>query len=174
MSRKVKEYMVSEMADRFSDLDEHGCVFVGYQGLSANETAEVRGQLRDVGAEMMVVRNRLFRITLDEIGIPELKELVDGPTAVITGEDPVQAAKAVDEAMDIAPEISVLGGYAEGELLDSENVEKLAELPDRDTLLSQVLSGISAPAQQFVNCINGSMRRLASVLQQVKEKKEEE
>ncbi len=174
MSRKIKEFMIAEMADRFSELDEHGCVFVEYQGLSANESAEVRGQLKEDGAEMMVVRNRLFNIALEEIGIPELKELVEGPTAVVTGSDPVQAAKAIDEAVDVAPEMSVLGGYAEGEVLSPEGVKKLAELPDRETLLGQVLAGISAPAQQFVNCINGSMKRVASVLQQVKEKKEEE
>lgn len=174
MSRKIKEYMVAEMADRFSGLDEHGCVFVGYQGLSANESAQVRGQLKEDGAEMMVVRNRLFNIALDELGIPELQDLVDGPTAVVMGDNPVQAAKAIDGAVDMAPEISVLGGYAEGEVLKPEGVKKLAELPDRETLLGQVLAGISAPAQQFVNCLNGSMRRFACALQQLKEKREEE
>lgn len=174
MSRKIKEYMISEMAERFSGVDECGCVFVGYQGLSANESAEVRGQLREDGAKMMVVRNRLFRIALDEIGIPELKSLVDGPTAVVTGDDPVQAAKAVDDAIDVAPEISILGGYAEGEVLAPEDIERLADLPDRKTLLTQVLGGIQAPAQRFVNCLNGSMQRLGSVLRQIQQKKEEQ
>lgn len=174
MSRKVKKYMVSEMAERFSGVDECGCVFVGYQGLSANESSEVRGQLREDGAEMMVVRNRLFRIALDEMGIPELKEMVDGPTAVVMGDDPVQAAKAIDDAVEIAPEITVLGGYAEGDVLTPEDIETLADLPDRETLLTQVLAGMQAPAQRFVNCLNGSMQRLGSVLMQIKEKKEEE
>mgnify|MGYP006280067971 CR=1 FL=1 len=174
MSRKVKQFMVQEMADRFSDLDEHGCVLVGYQGIGANKSAQLRGQLAEDGADMMVVRNRLFRIALDELGISEMKNLVDGPTAVVTAEDPVQAAKAVDEAAEVAPALAVLGGYAEGEVLDPAGVEKLADLPDRDTLLSQVLAGMSAPAQQFVNCLNGTAMRLASVLNQIKEKKEEE
>ena len=174
MSRKVKKMMVSEMADRFADLQEHGCVLVGYRGLSANQAANVRSQLAKEDAEMMVVRNRLFRIALEQLGMLDIEEVVDGPTAVVTGEDPVQAAKAIDEATEIAPELSVFGGYAEGKVLSPEEVEKLMELPDRETLLSQVLAGMSAPAQQFVNCLNGALLRLGSVLRQVKDQREEE
>lgn len=174
MSRKLKRLMVAEMADRFSDLQEHGCVLVGYRGLSANEAAQLRGQLAEEGTDMMVIRNSLFRMALEEIGVPELSGAVDGPTAVVRGDDPVEAAKAVDAATEVAPALAVLGGYAEGRLLSPDEVSKLAELPDRETLLTQVLIGMSAPARQFVNCLNGSLRQLASVFRQIKENKEEE
>jgi large subunit ribosomal protein L10 len=174
MSRKLKKLMVAEMADRFSDLDDHGCVLVGYRGLSANQAAELRGQLAEDGTEMMVIRNSLFRMALEEIGVPELSQIVDGPTAVVRGADPVQAAKAVDSASEIAPTLAVLGGYAEGKVLSADEVNKLAELPDRETLLVQVLMGMSAPARQFANCLNGALLQLASVFRQIKEKKEEE
>lgn len=174
MSRKLKSMMVSEMADRFSGLNQHGCVLVGYRGLSANESAHLRGQLAEKGTDMMVIRNSLFRMALEEIGIPELSQVVDGPTAVVRGDDPVQAAKAVDEATEIAPELAVLGGYAEGEVLGPEEVSRLAQLPDRETLLSQVLTGMSAPARQFANCLNAGLRQLGSVFHQIKEKKQQQ
>lgn len=174
MSRKLKKLMVAEMADRFSDLDEHGCVLVGYRGLSANDASNLRGQLAEDGTDMMVIRNSLFRMALEEIGVPELGEAVDGPTAVVRGEDPVQAAKAVDAATEIAPTLAVLGGYAEGKVLSPEEVDRLAQLPDRQTLLVQVLTGMSAPARQFANCLSGGLRQLASVFRQIKDQKEEE
>ncbi|MFW6279543.1 MAG: 50S ribosomal protein L10, partial [Planctomycetota bacterium] len=67
MSRRVKQYMVQEMAERFSDLEDCGCVLVHYQGLGANEAAEVRGKLNEQNADMMVIRNNLFKIALEEL-----------------------------------------------------------------------------------------------------------
>jgi large subunit ribosomal protein L10 len=174
MSRKVKEWMVKELAERFSGIDEHGCVMIGFRGLDSTEADRTRGVLLENGTEMMVVRNRLFKLSLEKIGLPELQELLDGPTAVVEGEDAVQAAKAVAEAREEAEQIEVRGGYVEGRVLDAEGVQKLADLPSREVLLTQVLTGMVAPARQFANCMQGALRQLASIFQQMKEKKEEQ
>ena len=174
MSRKLKEMMVDEMTDRFAGLREHGCVVVGFRGVSADDSVRLRTALTEKGAQMMVVRNRLFAIALQQLGVPELGDLLEGPAAVVTGEDPVQAAKAVDAASELAPALSVLGGYAEGSVLDVATVERLAQLPGRQTLLAQVLTCIQAPAQRFANCLKAGIRQLGSVLYQIEQKKRRE
>jgi len=174
MSRKLKEMMVDEMTDRFAGLREHGCVVVGFRGVSAGDSVRLRTVLKEKGAQMMVVRNRLFAIALQQLGAPQLGNLLEGPAAVVTGEDPVQAAKAVDAASELAPALSVLGGYADGSLLDAAGVEKLAGLPSRETLLAQTLACIQAPAQRFANCLKAGIQQLASVLYQIEQKKRRE
>jgi large subunit ribosomal protein L10 len=174
MSRRLKEWMVGELSSRFSRLDEHGCVVVGFRGLDANEASQCRGILSENGADMMVIRNRLFEIALDEIGAPELKALLEGPTAVVIGEDAVQAAKAIAEAAEENEELDVRGGYAEGKILEAEEVEKLAALPDRETLLTQVLCAVISPASRFVTGINRTMQRFACAVKELEKKRAEE
>ncbi len=174
MSRKLKDLMIQEYTDRFSDLGRCGCVVFGYQGLDANATAEVRRLFGKHGSEMFVIRNRLMALSLEEIGIPELKNCFRGPSAIVKGDDPVQAAKAVEAARKEYAALTVYGGYAEGKLLAQEDVERLADIPDREVLLSRTLGLISSPAQRFVNGLNNAMVRFVSVVNQLKEKKEGE
>ncbi len=169
MSRRIKGLMIREFADRFSGLQQNGCVVVGLTGLSAEDSTELRGLLSEKGARMMVVRNRLFAIALDELGLPELKQLLDGAMAVISGQSPVQAAKAAEDVAENFKCLNVVGGYAEGHILDRAGVERLASLPDRQTLLAQSLSCMCSPALRFVSCLQGTLQRLAAVLDQLRE-----
>lgn len=174
MSRKLKELMVKEMADRFGEVSDIGCVVVGLKGLSGRQAAQVRATLSENGARMMVVRNRLFKIAMDEAGVSGLAQLLDGSSAVVTGADVVQAAKATEAALQGSDALSVLGGYADGRVLDAGGVEKLASLPTREVLLGQVLSCMCAPAQGFLGCLQAAGRQLASVFRQIKENKQQE
>jgi large subunit ribosomal protein L10 len=174
MSRKLKETMVQEMSERFSEVRRRGCVVVGFQGLDGTQAVRFRRRLSERGGRMTVVRNRLLAISLQQLGVPEIESLLQGPSAVITAEDPVQAFKAVTEIMGETPGITLRGGYADGRVLDAGSVQKIAKLPDRQTLLTQLVTCMVAPAQRLAGCFNAVPAQLASVLSQVKESKEKE
>lgn len=174
MSRKVKELMVDEFAKRLSSIPEKGCVVVGFNGVVAEEATAVRNTLAEKNARMMVVRNRLVSLGLEQLDVPELKQLLDGPTAFVLGEEPVETAKVTDKATEETEGLHIKGGFLEGRLLAAEEVESLAALPDRETLLSQTLMCMMSPAQMFVNGINQVFFQFVSVLDQVKEQKEKE
>jgi large subunit ribosomal protein L10 len=118
----------------------------------------------------MVVRNRLVSLSLEQLDVPELKQLIDGPTAFVLGEEPVETAKVAEKVTEETAGLSIRGGFLEGRLLAAEEVGNLAALPDRETLLSQTLMCIMSPAQMFVNDINQMFFQFASVLRQLKEK----
>jgi len=174
MSRKLKELMVNQMGEGFSGLQQCGCVVVGFRGLAAAESNEVRRLLAASGARMMVVRNRLFAIALERMGAREVSQLLDGPSAVITAADPVQAARAAGRAAEDFPALTLKGGYVDGHVLDEAGIKKLATLPPREVLLTQVLTCMQSPAQRFANCLCGAIGRLATALRLVRDKKQQE
>lgn len=174
MPRKIKEQMVKELTEKFQGIGQCGCVVLGYKGMKAQESASVRRLISERGARMTVVRNALFGLALKELGRSEIGELLDGPTAIVTGEDIVQAAKAAGDAVKICPALSLVGAYAEGHILDAAGVERLAALPSREVLLSQALSCMCAPAQKFVNCLTGLTVKLAGLFDQLRKKREAE
>ena len=66
------------------------------------------------------------------------------------------------------------GGYVDGEVVDSTRIAYLSKLPSRDVLLAQVLYGLCAPLGRFANCLNSLLRKFASVLGQLEEKRGKE
>ena len=172
MSRKLKEMMVAEMTDRFAGLEKNGCIVVSFRSLSAQNSANVRAILEERGAHMTVVRNRLFAVALKGLGMAELGEALDGPSAIVTGQDAVAAAKAAEEASKSAPGLELAGGFAEGRVLTAQAVAKLASLPSREVLLSQVLTCMVSPAQRLVNGLSLTIQRVACVLDQLRATKQ--
>ncbi len=174
MPHKVKELMVEELTERFEDLAETGCVLVAFDGLAADQAAAVRSVIRAAGGEMMVVKNTLFAIALDRLGVEKLKALVAGPTAVVHAEDPVCAARAVKEAADEHPALRVRGGYADGKVVDAAAVAKLAEIPDRETLLSMIAGALQAPLRRLLFGLTAKQRALLNGLVQLRDRNQQE
>lgn len=174
MPHKIKELMVEELTERFGDLGETGCVLVAFDGLEADEAGAVRSVIREAGGNMMVVKNTLFAIMLDRMGAEKLKELLHGPTAVVQAENPVDAAKAVKHAAQEHRALRVRGGYADGKVIDAELVEKLAEIPDRDTLLAMIAGALQSPLRRLMFGLQAKQRALLNGLMQLRDKKEEE
>lgn len=174
MPSKLKETMVRELAAKFGDIDRTGCVVVGCLGLKARESGRARAMLLQAGARMTTVRNAMLSVALKQIGAPDIGDLLDGPSALITAEDAVCAARAAKEVLSGVSGLVLMGGYAEGRVLDKAGMERLADLPGRETLLSQTLTCIMAPAQQLVNCFAGVMIELAGLFEELRKKKEAE
>ena len=173
MARRLKEIIVGELADRFRDLPEKGCVVVDCTGVNGQDSFQMRSRMSQDGVRMTVVRNAMFHIALDQVGVPGLKPLVDGPTAIVDGQDAVSAARATQEAAKTVPALTVRGGYAEGHLLDPAGVQRLADLPDRETLLAQTVGCVAAPARRLAGCLAGALVRLAGLLEELRKKREE-
>lgn len=139
-------------------------VVVDYRGLTVAEVTELRKQLREAGVEMHVVKNTMARKAAEIAEIEGLEEVFTGPTAIAFSEEEVVApAKILVEFSEEAKALEVKGGYMEGEVVSIETIESVAKLPNRDGLLSMLLSVLQAP-----------IRNTALVFKAVAEKKEEE
>ncbi|MFO8007506.1 MAG: 50S ribosomal protein L10 [Candidatus Brocadiia bacterium] len=175
MPKRVKELMVEELEERFRDIKETGCVMVDVTGLSADESRLVRSGLRQqAGGRMMVVKNSLMRIALERMGAQDLEPLVDGPTAIVRADSAPAAARAVSEAAEEHPALTLKGGYAEGHLMDAAGIEKLAEIPPRDELLSMLAGAFLAPLRRLLRGMTAKQRTLANGLMQLRDRKREQ
>ncbi len=67
-----------------------------YAGIPVNQMVELRRAMRAGGVEFTIVKNTLLALAADEAQKPQLKDIVNGPTAIAFGyDDPVEAAKAM-------------------------------------------------------------------------------
>ncbi|MGI6097576.1 MAG: 50S ribosomal protein L10 [Dethiobacteria bacterium] len=150
-------------------------VFTDYRGLNVPELNELRNQLRENGAEYKVVKNTFTRRAVKEIGLEELEQYLEGPTAVAFGyEDAAAPAKTLLKFSKENEAFSIKVGILEGKIIDVKRVKSLGELPSREVLLGQVCGAFQAPIAGFVNVLQGNIRSLVYALQAVQEKLESE
>ncbi|HOO63263.1 MAG TPA: 50S ribosomal protein L10 [Synergistaceae bacterium] len=152
-------------------------IIVEYRGLTVAQMTDVRSKVREAGGEMKIGKNTLFRIALEEAGLPVPQEHTLGANAYTMVYDDVAAvAKAL---RDFAKEkknkdLLIKAGILGGKVLESEQVLALADLPSREQLLGQVVGTMAGPIRGLVTVLSGNVRGLVTALSQIKEQKEKD
>ena len=69
-----------------------------YSNIGVNEMTDLRRRARDAGVEFVVIKNTLMHRAADAANKPQIKEIVNGPTAIAFGYDePMDVAKTLSE-----------------------------------------------------------------------------
>ena len=150
---------------------------VDYQGLSAEQIGALRSKVRDAGGRLLVAKNTLINVVLKEQGIEGFDEKLRGPTAlVLIDEDPVEPVKALTDFADDNPKDlpAPKGGLMQGAMVEAEAFSRIAKLPTRDALLSELVGVLQAPLQQLVGVLQAPPQNLVSVLNNYSERLKEE
>ncbi|WP_377887104.1 50S ribosomal protein L10 [Alkalihalobacillus sp. R86527] len=157
-----KKKLVTEIADKLRD--SQSTIFVDYRGLDVSEVTELRKQLRDANVEFRVYKNTMTRRAAEELELTDLNEHLVGPTAVaFSNEDVVAPAKILNNFAKDHQALEIKTGVIEGSVVSYEKIKELADLPNRDGLLSMLLSVLQAP-----------MRNMALATKAVADQKEDQ
>jgi large subunit ribosomal protein L10 len=168
MNREQKATLVEELVGQLQSAD---AVFaVDYRGISVSQAADLRSRLRDADAVFRVVKNSLTERATDQAGTEALKPLLEGPTALafVSG-DAALAAKALNDAARTMGTLEFKGGLLNGAPLTSEEVQRIARLPAREVLHSQLVGTIASPLSGLVRTLNALIAGLAIQLGQMAE-----
>lgn len=172
MVRPEKKAAVEEIADKLDRAKS--LVFTDFVGLNVEEMTELRDKLREAGVEYKVVKNTLAKIAARQEGLDKLTDEFTGPTAIAFGmEDVVSPAKVLVDFDEEHEVFDIKGGFLNGDLINDEKVKSLADIPSKEVLLSQLLAGMQAPISGLVNVLQGNIRGLVQVIDQIKNQKEE-
>jgi len=136
-------------------------VLVDYKGISVADDTKLRKELREAGVEYFVVKNTLLERAAEQVGFDALKEHLNGTSALaVSKEDPVVAAKILTKYADSTKgKFTVKAGFVDGGVIDAAKVSELGNLPNREGLLSMLLSALT-----------GNLRGLACALNAIAEK----
>jgi large subunit ribosomal protein L10 len=163
ISKEKKQQLVKSYAEEFSR--SQAVFLTDYRGLPVAELNRLRNKMREAGSGYHVVKNRLVKLALREAGLPVPEELLQGPTAIgFCYEDAVTPAKVLTEYTKESKVLTIKGGILGERVIDVQAISSLADLPSRDVLLAQVLSGVQSPIAGLVNVLSGTLRGLVTVL----------
>jgi large subunit ribosomal protein L10 len=164
--RPEKQAMFNEVEESVS-----GALYMilaDYKGMSMPETTEFKNKLRDVDAQVKVVKNRMLNRICEDM------DPITGPTALVFGEgDVVEVAKILKKFSTDTQKPVLKGGVLEGTVLSAEDVVALAKLPGKKELQAKLVGTLAAPMTQVVGVMNQKVCSLLYVLNAVREKKEQ-
>lgn len=158
-----KKYIVDELLERVNA--SPFVLVVDYTSMTVPEFAEFRNRLTENQAECHVAKNSFMKKTLELAELPALDDSLKGQTAFITGESDVcAAAKTVKNFIKEFKKPEVKTGILDGDVIDSDQITALADLPSREQLLAQLLGVINEPASKLVRTLNEPGASLARVI----------
>jgi large subunit ribosomal protein L10 len=173
MLRQEKHDAVAMIKGLF---ENSGAYFItDYQGLNVANMTTLRRDLRENKVTYLIAKNTLFRIAARESGIDNVDSYFTGPTAVaFAASDPSVAAKILHDSFKERSLPRFKAFVVEGQLHDPDDIKRLAELPPREILLSQLVAAIEAPLTQLVGTLDGFFRELVGSIDALADKRKAE
>ena len=169
MNRTDKEALVTDLSDKIKTATAF--YYTDFTGLNVKRMTELRRRLRKAGVDYVVIKNTLAQRAVQEMGLPV--ERLKGPTGVVIGRDPVAAAKVLaDFAKEFEQKPEVKGGMLDGKSIGVDQVKKLATLPSRQEMLSQLAAGMQSPLAAFAGALNGVLYTFAGALEALRTQRE--
>jgi large subunit ribosomal protein L10 len=169
MNREEKAAVIEQIAGDFGDSD---AIFaLDYRGITVAQVAELRDKLRPVDTKLRVTKNSLAERAADQADVADVKGLLSGPTALafVKGDAAAAAKVLSDTSRALRGPLTFKGGYMDGELLSSEQVDAIAKLPSREVLYAQLVGTIASPISGLARTLNALVQGLAVQLGQIAE-----
>ncbi len=149
-----KKAVVAEIAAQVATAQT--IVVAEYRGIEVSSMTKLRAKAREQGVYLRVLKNTLARRAVAETPFAGLADQMVGPLVYGISEDPVAAAKVLNDFAKVDNKIVIKAGSYDGKVLNTAEVAELASIPSRDELLSKLLFVMQAP-------VSGMARVLAAV-----------
>lgn len=149
-----KQQIVADLADKLKN--SAAGVLVNYQGITVEDDTKMRKALREAGVKYMVSKNTLTGRACDEVGLGDMKQYLNGMTAIAISEnDPIAPAKVLKEYAEKVESFKILAGYLDGAVIDEKTVLELANTPSREQLIAKFLGSIQSPLYGLAYALQG-------------------
>jgi large subunit ribosomal protein L10 len=148
-------------------------ILTEFQGLNVAEMTELRKLFRESDVDYKVYKNTLTSLAAKQLDVAGVDEYLVGTTALaISREDPVAPAKIVKDFSSKHEHFKIKAGILNKEVIASDKVIALADIPPKEVLLGMVLGGIQAPVSGLLRVLQGPIQSLAFALKNLADQKD--
>jgi large subunit ribosomal protein L10 len=175
MPTQAKTDLVADLKEQFS---QSSAIFItNYSGLNVEQITKLRKSLRENGVRFIVAKNTLIRIAAREAGFDDLDAHLAGPVAVAFAKTEANIpAKILFDAckeFDNVKKPEVKAFYVDRMRFAGADVERIAKLPSREILLSQLVAAVEGPIANFVGTLDSIIRELVGTVDAIARQKGE-
>ena len=174
MATQKKIQLVEEYSKKFKEAKS--IFLTDFTGIDVSNINNLRRICRNAGVEYRVIKNTLAKRSLEKVGIDGLNEILKGVTGFAYSDKdaiaPIKVIKEYNKELNkINKSLKLKGCIFEGEIIGSDRIESLANLPGRDELLSKFAAMLQNPLSNLANTLKVPGQNLISLLVALKQKK---
>jgi large subunit ribosomal protein L10 len=162
-NRLKKEKIVANLSEKVGK--SKAIVLTNYQGLTHQQLESLKKALKQVDGEFVVTKNTLLKIALEAHKITPESTVFDQPTGTLFSYgDPILPLKELSKRIKESklPEVKV--GILDGLTISASDVLKLATLPSKEILLSQLVGTLKSPIFSLHRALNWNTQKLVMTL----------
>ncbi len=130
-------------------------VIVEYEGINVADDTKLRSDFRANNVKYQVLKNRLVKRALNELGYNEFDGLLENTSAIaFANGDELAAAKVVVDTAKTVQAIKPKCGLLDGKFIDANVVNQIANIPSKDILLCQLCGMLQSPISGLARAIS--------------------
>lgn len=169
MIKQEKVQKLQEIVERLKL--KKNFILTNYSGITVKGLTELRRQLREKGVEYKVVKNNLFKKALKDLGYADIEDSVKGPLGIaFSNTDLTEAAKILKNYKKDHEKFSFSLGIMDNVVYDESQVKRIADIPSKEVLISQIMSLINSSARGLATVVNQDIAKVARAIKAVGEK----
>ena len=150
LTKEQKQKKIEKLQEAIAK--QKAMVFVSFSGLKAQDLENLREELNQAGAKIMIAKKSLADLAFKQEKINFEKQEFEDELAIIFGfEDELAPIKAVYNFSKEKDNLKIISGYVESEKAGAEEIITLAQLPSKQELYANLVGSLSAPISNFVN-----------------------
>jgi len=172
LTRTEKENIVGELSKHIKE--SRVAILGGYTKVPFKKIQELRASLKAVNISNKTAKKTLLNIALREHGLAA-DELFEGDNSVMLtlgSGDEVTHAKTIFDFSKKLEGFNVLGGFIDNVFYSKDRILALAKLPPKQVILGQLAYAVAYPMTGLVGALQGNLRNLVCVLDNVRRSKE--
>lgn len=147
---------------------------INFKGLTVKQMQLLRKEVRTTGGLLKIAKARLIKRAVVGIdGADNLNSyLKDQIGIVFASQEFPNVAKALYGFSKNNESFQLVAALLEKKVFDKSAVMRIAQLPTKDVLISQLCAVLQGPSRNFASFFHVMIARMLFVLKQVAEKKE--
>lgn len=164
VTRKQKEGAVKKLKEKLGA--SSFIAFLNFHGLSVKKAMELRRALRKAGADYSVSKKTLLGVAVKDAGLELDKKILEGEIGAVFAKGEDGALASSKEVANFARKnkdmLKIIGGFWQKAWIGADEIKRLAAIPAREVLLTQLAFMLSQPVASLARALQEVEKNLSS------------